>query len=895
MNLISKNLSQLRRIALAVLLASFAILETPSISAQEPGRTITSPFGIARQTSSTESGSDGDTFVDPETGEVGHITRNPFGVANPDGIDTGIDIPDRGEEEVGGIITNPFGVPASDDIDTGVDVFDEDEEYLIRLPDDEESDAEDAEDMDAVDDETSDGEKTLEDESEENTTEKVLPVIDNPTRGVEYTIELSLTGSTGPAAEQYRVESTAGNIYAAPTLYVAPGGKLTLTVASTDNQTLVKENISFYFDGTLDTLSEVFENKQYLSGSSSSSSHVFRYNVSDNVSPNVVCNPHNVAVLYRYNNNVTIARYLRIEIKVFSILIDSNNDGAINSKDEATKKSGKLIHTNNLDIDRDGIPDFADGFDCTNGGTTQNSASQNFTPLTVRISKHLNIQNCSISFHFSEAEYQAVPYSGNGINTYVPYRSKTLRLWTKDGSLGRLKAPINASSNPGNSIPSQTQSTIPLSTFISACNAANSGSGVPNNNGGSSEDDYLTYTLYVEAVRPCASAVGENIELCLIYTGASSVMKDNVVVIPYQIVLEGITTKRNNDGILYNPCGIERGKSATFRFDTLPEDINCDDIAWSSKNSLLTFEEEEPKGRIVTVTANGTAGSDYELIVDIGRDSDSPFYKRNPRIKGTILEPQREPVKLYIWVVRDENRNPAFSEDKIEEWVNKANLIFEQVAIDFKIEETRFINADDDNGFWTISKENLSQLTSYPSTLTNYSRGEGLEIFFVHEVTFAAGVSVPAINGPNSGIVVGAGRTRNNGFINAVSTTLAHELGHACGLEDIYVSGGSGSINISSNINPSSKWLKKDCTAHIQSDIHSVAGYYQFDIKHVNLIKRLIMFGGAASADVKKERADISLDEVYGVKRNYTNNTYSYDYLMTGLKNLKRPPKPHPL
>jgi len=178
MNLIPKNLSQLRRIALSVLLASFAILETTSISAQELGKTITSPFGIARQTSTSESGSDGDTFVDPETGEVGHIIRNPFGVANPEGVDTGIDIPDRGEEEVGSIITNPFGTPNPDGVDTGVDVLDEDEEYLISLPDDEESeDVEDNEDVDEVDDETSDDEKEIKEESAEATTENMFPLL----------------------------------------------------------------------------------------------------------------------------------------------------------------------------------------------------------------------------------------------------------------------------------------------------------------------------------------------------------------------------------------------------------------------------------------------------------------------------------------------------------------------------------------------------------------------------------------------------------------------------------------------------------------------------------------------------------------------------------------------
>ena len=199
-------------------IAAVAILDTTSISAQELGKTITSPFGIARQTSTSESNSNGDTFVDPETGEVGHIIRNPFGVANPEGVDTGIDIPDSGEE-VGGIITSPFGVPASDDIDTGVDTLDEDEEYLISLPKDEESDSEDTEDVEEGDDETSDDVKEFEEESTEITTEKYVPVIDNPIPRRESPPTFKLIGSSGV----YRVESTESNMNHAPTFYVATG------------------------------------------------------------------------------------------------------------------------------------------------------------------------------------------------------------------------------------------------------------------------------------------------------------------------------------------------------------------------------------------------------------------------------------------------------------------------------------------------------------------------------------------------------------------------------------------------------------------------------------------------------------------------------------------------
>ena len=210
-------------------IAAVAILDTTSISAQELGRTITSPFGVANPymnaSDASESNSNGDTFVDPETGEVGHIIRNPFGVANPEGVDTGIDIPDCEDKEVGGIITNPFGTPNPNGVDTGVDVLDENEEYLISLPDDEESEVEDAEDVEEGDDETSDDVKELEEESAKTATEKYIPVIDNPIRGGEYeSFNFCIVGRCGSNS----VTSVTSNPEQVPTLRVPSGNSFTI-------------------------------------------------------------------------------------------------------------------------------------------------------------------------------------------------------------------------------------------------------------------------------------------------------------------------------------------------------------------------------------------------------------------------------------------------------------------------------------------------------------------------------------------------------------------------------------------------------------------------------------------------------------------------------------------
>ena len=106
-----------------------------------------------------------DVYIDagekmPTTEDQLERLRKNFGLEKSDvtdlfvkaireGVDTGIDSPDSGEEEVGSIITNPFGIPDppdvdfSDGVDTGEDILaevhfvdDEDEESLITPPDD---------------------------------------------------------------------------------------------------------------------------------------------------------------------------------------------------------------------------------------------------------------------------------------------------------------------------------------------------------------------------------------------------------------------------------------------------------------------------------------------------------------------------------------------------------------------------------------------------------------------------------------------------------------------------------------------------------------------------------------------------------------------------------------
>ena len=83
-------------------------------------------------------------------------------------------------------------------------------------------------------------------------------------------------------------------------------------------------------------------------------------------------------------------------------------------------------------------------------------------------------------------------------------------------------------------------------------------------------------------------------------------------------------------------------------------------------------------------------------------------------------------------------------------------------------------------------------------------------------------------------------------------------------------------------------WIQEDCTCttldnNPSSNIMSVAGYYESDLKHVDLMKRLLMYGvGSSTSD---NRGDISLGNVFGI-----NKSKHFVNVKTGLENMNRTP-----
>ncbi len=163
--------------------------------------------------------------------------------------------------------------------------------------------------------------------------------------------------------------------------------------------------------------------------------------------------------------------------------IDSDNDAdefalparseAEDDVEEESGHGGKVIRVNNWDEDRDGIPDFADGYNLNPALSSDGSSNKHFTPIVLE-RPDVGLLYGTVQFEYSASDPAVVQYSLEQLVT-LPENGH-LRLWKKNGTEQRY---LRSISSGGDFIP--TGLAVPITRIFG-------------------ESD--TVTLYVEAVRP---------------------------------------------------------------------------------------------------------------------------------------------------------------------------------------------------------------------------------------------------------------------------------------------------------------------------------------------------------------------------------------------------------
>ena len=219
------------------------------------------------------------------------------------------------------------------------------------------------------------------------------------------------------------------------------------------------------------------------------------------------------------------------------------------------------------------------------------------------------------------------------------------------------------------------------------------------------------------------------------------------------------------------------------------------------------------------------------------------------------------PIKLYCWIIGTNRGDSIHSEETISNQVVSVNRIYSQVAMSFTIESISHTNSTRLTNVVYTNDTQIAELCS----LTNHT--DGLEVYFVESITGEA----DAFCG-SSGIVVGR---------NFTDTTLAHEIGHACGLCDIYDFADGMSVTGM----PQKAYFTHDW------------GWYPENVTQAQIVRRLLMYGYNTDSTHK---GDISRGDVYGVWYEYKwnsmlNSYYKHWYLSNAPVGFKLHGNRHPV
>ena len=302
------------------------------------------------------------------------------------------------------------------------------------------------------------------------------------------------------------------------------------------------------------------------------------------------------------------------------------------------------------------------------------------------------------------------------------------------------------------------------------------------------------------------------------------------------VTLEPVTTENSPE--VYNPCGIATGGIGYYKINVEPAALFPDDkISWSVVSGDVSFVGNRNTGRLVAVKGGSTEGA-FKLEVEL----EGVNFPANPCIAGMVLDPKTVPVT--VWIVRDDNgNNAACSEGRVQELLDGVNAIFKQCAMTFHVNGAiqytnceEWLDIDFTNG-WSGELESIRNI----ETATG-----GIELYFVRDFY---------IDGTIAGSLLGLEDTQGIVLRSGISErTLAHEIGHACGLLDIYP------------YRSVSNTLERVVTGPVTADRLPQdwgAGYYPPDLLQAYLITYRLLMMGYEDPTITTT-CDIPLGSVYG-------------------------------
>ena len=208
----------------------------------------------------------------------------------------------------------------------------------------------------------------------------------------------------------------------------------------------------------------------------------------------------------------------------------------------------------------------------------------------------------------------------------------------------------------------------------------------------------------------------------------------------------------------FNPWSV-RGAETYLSVDVYPQDILDSEISWFCESGTVTFPHGSA-GREVAVVAGGD--DDVVVRADFAGCPE-------PKMRFTLKPVDMRTVTIYPCEVLDRNETPIITRAHVEQLLQGVNDIYRQVGLQFVSSEVITVV----NKQW--NKEGLSSRSVGAAIRNHMTNTGGVEVYFIN----GSGAAKEPLESANVyGVIV----RKSSGY-----GVLAHEIGHACKLCDIYV------------------------------------------------------------------------------------------------------------
>ena len=264
------------------------------------------------------------------------------------------------------------------------------------------------------------------------------------------------------------------------------------------------------------------------------------------------------------------------------------------------------------------------------------------------------------------------------------------------------------------------------------------------------------------------------------------------------------------DGFVVNPCGILRGQTARFRIGIEPQAFPDSNIVWNVSNPSALVPSTGLRGREIEVTG-GIASGGSMLTADIaGWDGPAPLANVHVITSETV-------IPIHAWIVCGTN-GPVTDAATVRARIAGANDIYRQVGRRFVLQEP--VGFTPTNGAWAVIQKAGDEWPAFARLVDTHHVTDGIEVYFVESIVGANGLTNPG------GCAIRA---------SAGANSLAHELGHAQGLPDIYGNNVDGMPDVAGVV----------ARDRLPGDWGTTdpEGFYPASLMQSELITRTLMYG----------------------------------------------------